>query len=339
MTLSVLIITYNQEKYIAQAIKSALIQKTDFDYEIVIGEDCSTDKTRKIVLEYKAKYPDKIKLLLQEKNVGMIPNFIDTLKACSGKYIALLEGDDYWIDPYKLQKQVDIMEANPDIGLVHTNYDRLYQVKNKIQHSVYKKNYKAQLSGYIFESLLLYSYIVTATVLLRTDILKEAINSLRNKLLVWPAGDYPLWLYISSEKKVGYIDEATAVYRHGQNTMSKPLDFAKALKLHTETEAMKKFFIGNYYVSEKTKKIFFYRMRKRDIKFGLLHSVCHMSRKAIHEILNDFPFKNFYKFFMYTLLYLFSMNKISWSFLSYLYRLKNKLRIYNYPDATFKITN
>jgi acetyltransferase-like isoleucine patch superfamily enzyme len=79
---SVLMITYNHEKYIAQAIDSVLMQKSNFDYEIVIGEDCSTDRTRGIILEYKAKYTDKIKLLLKEKNVGMMQNFIDTPKVC-----------------------------------------------------------------------------------------------------------------------------------------------------------------------------------------------------------------------------------------------------------------
>ena len=119
---SVCMITYNHEKYIAQAIDSVIMQKTNFDYEIVIGEDCSTDRTREIVLEYKTKHPDKIKLLLQEKNVGMMQNFIDTLKACSGKYIALLEGDDYWTDPNKLQKQVDFLEVNTEYALSATRY-------------------------------------------------------------------------------------------------------------------------------------------------------------------------------------------------------------------------
>ena len=93
--LSVLIITYNHEKFIGKALDSALGQKTNFDYEIVIGEDCSTDKTRQILLEYKKKYPRKVKLVLQEKNVGPNENFIDTYMACTGKYIAMLEGDDY----------------------------------------------------------------------------------------------------------------------------------------------------------------------------------------------------------------------------------------------------
>lgn len=129
---SVWMITYNHEKFIAQAIDSVIMQKTNFDYEIVIGEDCSTDRTREIVLEYKAKHPDKFKLLLQEKNVGMMQNFIVTLKTCNGKYIALLEGDDYWTDPLKLQKQVDFLQANLVFGKSLADWHFYYQILNRI---------------------------------------------------------------------------------------------------------------------------------------------------------------------------------------------------------------
>ena len=111
---SVFMITYNHEKYIAEALDSILMQKTDFDFDIVIGEDCSTDATRRIVLEYSRKYPDKIKLLLHNVNVGFISNMMYVLEACTGKYVAMCEGDDYWTDPFKLQKQVDFLEASLD---------------------------------------------------------------------------------------------------------------------------------------------------------------------------------------------------------------------------------
>ena len=121
-TVSILVsincITYNQEEYVADAIEGFLMQKTDFDYEILIGEDCSTDNTRKIVEEYAAKYPDKIRLITSERNVGCRKKFTEGFSSNSkGKYIAECEGDDYWIDPYKLQKQVDYLEGNPECTL------------------------------------------------------------------------------------------------------------------------------------------------------------------------------------------------------------------------------
>lgn len=107
VVVTVAMITYNHESFIAEAIEGVLMQRTDFNYQLLIGEDNSTDRTREIILDYMKCNQDIIHLLPQEKNLGMIPNFIETLKACNGKYIALCEGDDYWIDPDKLQKQVD----------------------------------------------------------------------------------------------------------------------------------------------------------------------------------------------------------------------------------------
>lgn len=107
---SVCTITYNHELYISEAIDSFLMQETDFPFEIVIGEDCSTDSTRKIIEEYVEKFPNIVKLITSEKNVGMQENNERTTKACKGEYIALCEGDDYWTDKKKLQIQIDEMK-------------------------------------------------------------------------------------------------------------------------------------------------------------------------------------------------------------------------------------
>lgn len=119
---SVFMLAYNHEKYIAEAIESVLMQKTDFDFDIVIGEDCSTDATRHIVLEYAQKYPNKIKPILHNVNVGAMLNQMYVLEACTGKYVAMCEGDDYWTDPFKLQKQVDFLEANKEYVLTTHGY-------------------------------------------------------------------------------------------------------------------------------------------------------------------------------------------------------------------------
>ena len=111
---SVCMITYNHEPFIIRAIDSVLMQKTKFEYEIVVGDDCSTDKTQRILEGYKNKYPDIIRLILNGKNIGSALNYQNTFLSCAGYYVALLEGDDYWIDPLKLQKQVDEFELHPD---------------------------------------------------------------------------------------------------------------------------------------------------------------------------------------------------------------------------------
>lgn len=111
---SVATIAYNVEKWLPECIESVLMQQTNFKVELVIGEDCSTDSTRSIALAYQKKYPDIIRVLLPAKNQGLTPNSVATQNACRGKYIALLDGDDYWTDPMKLQRQIEFLEANPD---------------------------------------------------------------------------------------------------------------------------------------------------------------------------------------------------------------------------------
>lgn len=117
---NVAVFTYNHSSFIRKAMDSIFMQKTKYSYNVIIGEDCSTDDTRDILMEYYEKYPDKINLILWNHNAGMDRNEIEVLKKCKGKYIAYLEGDDYWTDACKLEKQVSFMEDNEQyIGTAH----------------------------------------------------------------------------------------------------------------------------------------------------------------------------------------------------------------------------
>src|ERR1044071_3542733 len=127
MKVSVVMITYNHEQFIAQAIESVLMQETSFDFELVIGEDCSTDRTREIVCDFQRRFPDKVRLLLHDKNQGASRNFVATYLACTGEYVALLEGDDYWISPGKLQKQVDFLDQHPEYAICFHNAVTFWQ--------------------------------------------------------------------------------------------------------------------------------------------------------------------------------------------------------------------
>lgn len=118
---TVVITTYNQEHYIRQAIDSVLAQKTDFDFEIYITEDCGTDGTRAILQEYAARYPGRIRLNLREENVGISRNWYEGLCAAKGEFVCTLEGDDWWRDESKLQKQADFLRAHPEyLAVSHT---------------------------------------------------------------------------------------------------------------------------------------------------------------------------------------------------------------------------
>ena len=129
MKVSVSVTAYNHEKYIAQAIDSILMQEVDFEYEIIIGEDYSADNTRNIVIDFQRRYPDKIKLILPQENLGYGGNkiFDQTLQVSRGEYVALLDGDDYWTSPHKLRKQVDFLDSHPECSMCFHNAQVFYE--------------------------------------------------------------------------------------------------------------------------------------------------------------------------------------------------------------------
>ena len=219
---SVSCVTYNHSKYIRQCIDGFLMQKTNFAFEILIHDDASNDDTADIIREYEFKYPDKIKPIYQTENQyskGISPTFKFNFPRAKGKYIALCEGDDYWTDPYKLQKQVDFLEANPEYGMVYTAADKFIQNKNK------KEGVLKGEENVTFDTLLKNNPIPTLTVLLRANAYKgynELISKKQFKM-----GDYPLWFYISMKYKIHYIDDVTAVYRVMDNSASHSDNFAK----------------------------------------------------------------------------------------------------------------
>ncbi|WP_298494592.1 glycosyltransferase [uncultured Algibacter sp.] len=207
ITVSIFMLTYNQEHYIAQAIDSVLMQKTNFNYQLVIGEDCSTDKTRSVCEFFEKQYPNKVKLLPKlNKNIGLINNYIRTLKACNGKYIAICDGDDYWIDELKLQKQVDFLDKNSDYSIVGTNYKKLFS--NGKFEIVKKDRLK---SNYSFEDLILKNSITSVTVMFK-NIQKD--YQLPNWIDKYPYGDWPTYLWtINKNGKIHFLEDVTAVYR------------------------------------------------------------------------------------------------------------------------------
>jgi len=204
---SVCMITYNHDKYISQAIEGVLIQKADFQIELVIGEDYSTDSTREICEKYASMYPNIIRLLPSHKNLGMMPNFIRTLQACTGKYIALCEGDDYWTDPYKLQKQVDFLEANP--GYVFTFHDALILNQKTGETRVRIGDRKIDTTVDL-KSLITQKNITTASILSRNIL---DYNSFPSWFSLITNGDYGLCVLLAERGLGKYIPEVMSVYR------------------------------------------------------------------------------------------------------------------------------
>lgn len=215
MRVSVFMMAYNHEKFIGQAIESILMQNVDFEFDIVIGEDCSTDKTREIIVHYAQQHPDKIKLILHDKNVGAVANQVAIFNACSGKYIAFCEGDDYWIDPNKLQSQVDFMESHSDYVLIHSNilFVNNQGVEVSKLRSFLVSVLKAKKSGRITKQLVKANYIVTATVLMLADALFEAerrIVGYNDQIMNM---DYAMFIELSALGKIHYQNTKTSAYR------------------------------------------------------------------------------------------------------------------------------
>jgi len=206
---SVWIITYNHELYIADAIESVLAQKTNFDFKIIIGEDCSTDRTRKIVRKYQEEYPDKIELFLPAKNVGMMELIRATYSMCQGKYVASFDGDDYLSDPYKLQKQVDFLESNPDFVMHFHRATILNEVRGftTLSSEAFFRNPDNSLE--IDHFLETTNPVITSSVMYR-NVLGESLPEWYYNL---PFPDYSFYFLLLKYGKIQYSPEVMSVYR------------------------------------------------------------------------------------------------------------------------------
>jgi len=203
--------TYNHEKYIKDTIEGFLKQKTTFPVEINIHDDASTDNTANIIREYEEKYPQLLinPIYQSENQYSKKDGTIRRIQhgRAKGKYYATCEGDDYWTDPLKLQKQVELMEENENIGFVHTGY----KIKNSINDETYNhiKDIKNPVEDYMITG-----DMRTLTVLYRSKFLNDIKSVFNNpRIKKAPYGDRPTFLTIASKSGVGYIPDVTGVYR------------------------------------------------------------------------------------------------------------------------------
>lgn len=204
---AVFMVTYNHASFIEQAIEGVMMQQTNFPFKLFIGEDCSTDSTRKICLRYKEKYPDRIELLLNEKNIGGVANALRVYPACFayGDYTAMCEGDDYWTDTLKLQKQVDFLEANPDFAICFHHTKVVYEDESREPFLFNSK----QKEVTTFEDLARGNYIQTVSCVYRNGLFGEFPDWFHTLKL----GDWILHLLNAQHGKIKFIDDVMAVYR------------------------------------------------------------------------------------------------------------------------------
>jgi glycosyltransferase involved in cell wall biosynthesis len=260
--------TYNHEDYIADAIESFLMQKTNFKYEILIHDDASTDRTAEIIKEYEKKYPDVIRPIYQienqySKGIKKISYKFNSTRA-KGKYIALCEGDDFWTDPYKLQKQVDYMDRNPDCSMcVHAAYKvtpekrkMKLHIRPNIGNKIFSVEEVIEGGGGLF---------ATNSIMYSREKGIERPPFYENA----PVGDYPLAIYLALQGTVYYIDEFMSAYRVGVQGSWTSFTFSDHRKTITHFQKSIDMLdeINNYTDFLYDKAI---ERRKRDIEFKYL---------------------------------------------------------------------
>lgn len=208
MKVSVSITAYNHEPYIAQAIQGVLAQETEFDFEIVVGDDGSTDGTREVVLDLARRHPGRIWPVFPAQNHGDGGKriFLATIRACRGGYIATLDGDDYWTSPRKLQGQADFLDLHPECPMC---FHDVLKVHEDGSRPPARYNGPDQPRFSTLEDMLRRCLPAACTPLFR----REVLDAVPDWYLDLPFGDWPLYILAAQRGPVGYLDEVWGVYR------------------------------------------------------------------------------------------------------------------------------
>ena len=319
---SVHMITYNHEPYIVNAIEGVIKQETNFPFEVLIGEDCSTDSTRRIVLNFQKKYPDIIRVITSDENVGAKKNTIRTFKACRGEYIATCEGDDNWHSPYKLQKQVDYLSSHRSCGLVYSSYDVFHVKSNRRITDIFKYR-KWQMPdnptilSFIENKDGWTSRILPCTVMFRRTLLEQIVESdpYLHQSEDFLLADTQIWAEIINMAPVHYIPESLATYNYTEESFTRSKGIKKRLQIHISAAELMlylcdkykspKYIKNNYEASfcDASLRLAFYsrnsilaehiRQRKNRFKvndwlryFGAKYSLFHYPIVIVSEIVN-----------------------------------------------------
>jgi glycosyltransferase involved in cell wall biosynthesis len=236
----VCITNFNKALYLEEALNSVIRQKYNGKIHIIIVDDCSQDNSKSIILNFQNMYPKLITAYFNSSNLGIIKNFIKISKLAKGKFISFLDSDDYWIDNHKIQKQVDLIKLDNKVGIIHTNY--LIISDNKILN----KKVSFIPTGYVYEDLILNNFIIHSSILIKKNQLTEAIEKLEK--LNWENfyhNDYPLYLMVSIQAKINYLNEKTIVYRRLESSASHTNDCELRTRIIDSTFLSRIYFIEN----------------------------------------------------------------------------------------------
>jgi len=274
-TVSVCMITYGHEKYIEQAIEGVLMQKCDFGIELIVANDSSPDKTHQIIskiIENDSR-ASIVKYFKHEQNIGMMPNFLFAIKQCKGKYIAMCEGDDYWIDSNKLQKQADILNTNHALGMVYTGVKFYIEKENKflnIPSRTFKKKQE------IIQKMLESKFIEFPTTLFKAKILNKVIDIVSSELKNAIIGDTRILLEVVFHSEISFLEDITTVYRVADGSASYPVDLEKYLFALMDTYQC---------------RVNFVKRNNLDSKL-LAYTICNTNKKLINKAFVSKKYRN-----------------------------------------------
>jgi Glycosyltransferases involved in cell wall biogenesis len=264
--ISVIVCTYNQERTIVRTLDSILMQQCHVPYEIIIGEDCSTDTTLTICQQYAERYPDIVRLLANKTNKGIVDNYFNCILNSNGIYIADCAGDDFWVDPLKLEKEVTILEKHPNVTLVHTDWVK-YQESTGRTYPSPKKPFTAPITdGHIMlEAIIIQRelpVIQLCTSVYRTSIIRDALSKnealFRNK--DFGCEDLQIATLMSACGKIAYIPNVTLNYSQGENTVSHSPDYHKQF-LFTRQVTHQSYLLAQHYQIKTLATEQFFRQR------------------------------------------------------------------------------
>ena len=259
---SIQCMVYNHEPYLRQCLDGFVMQRTNFKFEAIVHDDVSTDGSAAIIREYAEKYPDIIKPIYETENqYSKKDGSLDRImrEACNGKYIAICEGDDYWIDPLKLQKQVDFMEANPEYALCHTGF-KIYNDDEGILvdcDDIIKRNSEQYHSNQdIMERILdgTYYRIQTVTTLFRMSSYSKVNNLLKSFEGKFLMGDTQLWISLLSVGNIFFLPEITSVYRIHAGSSCRPVSFQSKIHFDLSCAEMRVVMADVFNLSNKLKR-------------------------------------------------------------------------------------
>lgn len=237
MKLSTVVLTYNQEHSVRQTLDSILSQQHPYSMEIVIADDASTDHTPHIISEYASKYPEIVKPVLRQHNLGLIRNYFDAISRCTGEYIAVCAGDDYWL-PGKIATQITYMDSHPDCAFTYGNA----LVKNQSSHR--DNDIIKGMNDNSFSEFMTANPIAAVTTCFRKAIMTKYINAVKPVEKNWLMEDFPFILWVSLYHSIDWIDQNFAVYRIQEESLSRSHNLDRQFSFQKNDYLIREFFLS-----------------------------------------------------------------------------------------------